>query len=178
MTARLQALVASLVALVLILTAALFWSLNRPQLAETPPPPPISSSVAPTFNPSAGDAGGGEQPHDDGAHDREADQAAWQPVVEHFARNFTKTAGGSRKWRGRLTGDRTPPYVTDAVAKQLLTVDVRNVPKGRYSRFEIVRTSAYDISVKVNYREGWSMVLHLITDGTDWQVYSYDRWQQ
>lgn len=176
MTARYQALVASLIALVLILAAALFWSLNRPQPAATAPP--VSSSPDPTFNPSAGDASGGEQPHDDSAHDREADQEAWQPVVEHFARNFTKTAGGGQKWRKRLTGDQTPPYVTDAVAKQLLTIDIRNVPKGRYQGYEIVRTSAYDISVKINYREGWSMVLHLITDGTDWQVYSYDRWPQ
>ena len=54
---------------------------------------------------------------------------------------------------------------------------VKAVPVN-YDAYEIVRASAYDISVKVSYREGWSMQVQLITDGTDWQVYAYDRWQQ
>lgn len=179
MTARHQALIVGLSALVVILAGALVWSLTQSSQPATPPPPPAgSSSAEPTFNPSAGDAGPRDQPHDDGAHDPEVDQEAWQPVVEHFARNFTNTAAGDQEWRDRLAGGRTPPYVTDAVAQQLATVDVRNVPQGRYKAHEVIKTSAYDISVKVTYREGWSMVLHLITDGTNWQVYAYDRWQQ
>lgn len=178
MPTRYKALLVGLSALVVILAVALIWSLTRPSQPAATPPPANSSSAEPTFNPSAGDAGGGEQPHDDGAHDPEVDREAWQPVVEHFARNFTNTAGGDQKWRKRLAGGRTPPYVTDAVAKQLVTVDVRNVPQGSYDAYQVVRTSAYDISVKVNYKQGWSMVLHLITDGTDWQVYGYDRGQQ
>ena len=166
MNARYKVLLGGLSAVLVILTGALVWSLTSPN-PPAEPPPVSSSSTEPTFNPSAGDAGPSEQP-----------QEAWQPVVEHFARNFTNTAGGDQEWRNRLTGDRTPPYITDAVAEQLRTVDVRNVPQGTYDAYEIVRASAYDISAKVSYREGWSMQVQLITDGTDWQVYAYDRWQQ
>lgn len=178
MTARYKVLLAGLSALVLILAVALVWSLSRPNDPAVTPPPANSSSAEPTFNPSAGDASA-EQPHDDGAHDPELDrEAAWRSVVEHFARNFTNTAGGDQQWPDRLTGTRTPPYVTDELAKQLRTADSRNVPQGTYDAYQVVRTSAYDISVKVTYKEGWSIVLKLITDGTDWQVYGYDRGQQ
>lgn len=175
---RYKALLAGLSALVVILAGALAWSLTRSSQPAAAPPPISSTPTEPTFNPSASDAGG-ERPHDDDAHDPEVDaEKAWRSVVDHFARNFTRTTGGDQQWRRRLAGDRTPPYVTDEVAKQLATVDVRNVPEGSYDGYTIVRSSAYDVSVKATYKQGWSLVMHLITDGTDWQVYAYDRWQQ
>jgi len=71
-----------------------------------------------------------------------------------------------------------PSHVTEDVAAQLATVDVDNVPKGRYQAYEAVKTSAYDVAVRVDYREGWSMVLYLNTDGTNWQVYAYDKYEE
>lgn len=153
-------------ALIVAVAVLLVGSLTRPD--EPTLPPAASSSAPPTFNPSAGDASPDPR-----------SSSSWRSVVDHFATNFTDTAGGDQGWRDRLRGDRTPPYVTNELANQLGTVDSRNVPQGRYDQApEVVRNSAYDISVKVSYEEGWSMVLHLITDGNDWQVYSYDRWQQ
>ena len=34
-----------------------------------------------------------------------------------------------------------------------------------------------DLAVKVTDREGWAMVLYLITDGTSWQIYAYEKWE-
>lgn len=170
MTPRYKTLIAALSALVVVLAAVLVWTLTQP--AETPQASPTPSPT-PTYVSSAGDAG------DDHASDPALDQeAAWKPVVEHFARSFTDTSGGARPWRTRITDGRTPPYVTEEVAKQLATVDVANVPKGRYQEYEAVKTSAYDVAVRVDYREGWSMVLYLNTDGTSWQVYAYDKYEE
>jgi len=172
-TSRFKLLLAVLVGLVVALTAVLVWTLTRPPAASAPAQP--VSTPAPTFNPSAGDAHDEEDHASDPALDQEA---AWRPVVEHFARGFTDTSGGARSWRTRLTGDRTPPYVTEEVAQQLATVDVGNVPKGRYDTYEVVKSTAYDVAVRVDYREGWSMVLYLNTDGTNWQVYAYDKYEE
>lgn len=172
MSPRRTALLAGLGAAVIVLAVLLIWSLlwRSGPAAETSTTPTATTATAePTFNPSAGDAEASTQTDN---------ERAWRPVVEHFARNFTNTTGGEQKWRDRLAGNRTPPYITDDVATQLRTVDIDNVPEGRYDTYEIVRASAYDVSVKVTYHEGWAMLVNLITDGTNWQVYSYDRWQQ
>lgn len=171
---RYRIIIAGLSAVVLFLVAALAWSTTAPdQPVTTPPPPTTSAPVAtPSFNENAGDA---EHDH---ASDEDPNEAAWRPVVENFGRNFTNVTGGAAAWRGRLTGDPQRPLVTSEVTIQLGTVDIVNIPAGRYAGYEIQKTSAYDAAVKINYREGWSMVLYLITDGTHWQVYAYDRFEQ
>lgn len=178
MTTRLKLLLAGLTALVVVLAVVLIWSITRPAPSAVTPPAtsaPVesaASSAEPTFNPSAGDAS------DDHAHDPDLDaEAAWAPVVVNFARSFTNTTGGDQAWRSRLAGNRTPPYVTAAVTKQLRGVDVRNVPAGHYDTYSVVKASAYEVAVKVDYTEGWSMVLYLVTEGTHWQVYAYDKWE-
>lgn len=138
-------------------------------------PGPTSTSSTPSSNP--GDSRTREHA-DDHAEDPDVNnEQAWNPVVTNFARNFTNTAGGNRAWRNRLIDDPAQPHVTTAVAKQLATVDVDNVPAGRYDRYQPVQTSTLDVAVKVDYTEGWSMILHLNTDGTNWQIYAYDRYE-
>lgn len=149
---------------------------DDPQTAPAPITTPTvasTSAAAPTFNENAGDAD-----EDDQANGQDPNEAAWQPIVESFGRDFTNVTGGEAKWRTRLIGDPDQPNVTADVAKQLATVDVANVPKGRYDSYEILKNSAYESAVKVTYREGWAMVLYLITDGSKWQVYGYDKFQQ
>ena len=170
MTPRYKALIAVLSALVVVLAAVLVWTFTRPAQAPEAAPAP---SPTPTYVETAGDAD-----HDHASDPALDQEAAWKPVVEHFARSFTDTSGGARRWRTRLADGRTPPYVTEDVATQLATVDVDNVPKGRYQAYEAVKTSAYDVAVRVDYREGWSMVLYLNTDGTSWQVYAYDKYEE
>lgn len=177
MNTRIKIILTGLVALVVVLAVVLVWTITRPAPAAMTPPAntPVGSAagpVDPTFNPSAGDA------HDDQAHDPDLEaEAAWRPVVENFGRNFTNTTDGQKAWQTRLTGPRTPPYVTDAVSTQLQGVDVRNVPTGHYDSYAVVKASAYEVAVKVDYTEGWSMVLYLITEGTHWQIYAYDQWE-
>lgn len=168
---RYRVIIGGLSTVVLVLVGALVWSLTSPtQPATTPPPAPAPTT--PSFNESAGDA---EHDH---ASDEDPNEAAWRPVVDNFGRNFTNTNGGAAQWRARLIGNPERPNVTSEVTTQLGTVDPANVPSGQYAGYEIQKTSAYEATVKVNYREGWAMVLYLITDGTNWQVYAYDQWEQ
>ena len=176
MTHRAIAALAALGALLVVALAALLWAFLRPAPVTPAAPPPVvsaSPTLSPSsYNPSAGDAG--DNPTDAPA---ETQQAAWGPVADRFARNFTNTRGGAEKWRQRLVGDPTAPDVTTAVAKQLATVDVRNVPDGRYEGREILKSSDYDLAIKISYNTGWAMVLYLITDGSGWQIYAYDKWE-
>lgn len=177
MRIRYLAVIAALSALVVVLTTGLIWLLLQPTPTPSsdPRPPALasaSSKPSASYNPDAHDAGG-----EDADAPAETQEALWGPVVDNFARNFTNTRGGAAEWRKRLTGPRTQPYVTAAVAEQLRTVDVRNVPTGHYEDRELVKTGPYEIGVKVTYREGWAQVLYLITDGTRWQVYAYDIWE-
>ena len=170
-------LLAAGVALLLVLGVMIGANLGDPGEAAPAPSPSPSQVDKPSpvatedsYSPDAGD-----EQHDQGPP--ETQESAWAPAVDNFARNFTNTAGGAKKWRQRLIGNHTQPYVTADVAKQLATVDVRNVPDGHYENRELVKSSDYEIGVKVNYREGWAMVLYLITDGTGWQIYAYDKWE-
>lgn len=177
MRIRYLAVIAALSALVVVLATGLVWLLLQPTStpSSTPPPSAVSSpssTPAASYNPDAHDAGG-----EDAGAPADTQEALWGPVVDNFARNFTNTRGGSRQWRQRLIGPSNQPYVTAAVAEQLRTVDVRNVPPGHYEDRELVKTGPYEIGVKVTYREGWAQVLYLITDGTHWQVYAYDVWE-
>lgn len=181
MTARYRVIIAALSAVVVILGAVLVWSLTRPNqpaaTTTTPNDPAVSAAATPSFNESAGDAENHDHDHDH-ASDVDPNEAAWRPVVESFGRNFPDASGGGAAWRGRLIGDPQRPYVTADVTKQLATVDPANIPSGAYEGYEPQKSSEYEAAVKVNYREGWAMVLYLITDGSNWQVYAYDRWQQ
>lgn len=173
MRTRYLAVIAALGALAVVLTVTLVWVLLRdPSPAATTPVSPAPSTSAPSYNPDANDA--------DGETDTappETQEAIWGPVVDDFARNFTNTRHGDDAWRNRLIGDQATPSVTGDVAEQLQTVDVRNVPDGHYEGRELVTSGPYEIGVKVTYREGWAMVLYLITDGNRWQIYAYDQWE-
>lgn len=178
MSTRAVALVAAAVAVLLAVGVVVGANLGReqdPALTTTSQTPsPKQAATTESYNPDAGDAG--DEQHEDGPP--EVQEADWAPAVDNFARNFTLTDGGAQKWRQRLIGDPEKPYVTDAVAKQLATVDVRNVPDGHYDGREIVKSSSYDFAVKVTYREGWAMILYLVTDGRRYQVYAYDKWEE
>jgi hypothetical protein len=176
MTTRALAALAATVAVLVAIATTLIWTLTRVPTpsAATPQPTPTVAAATPTpsDNSQAGDAA--EQ---EGPGPAETQEAAWGPVVDTFARNFTNTRGGVTDWRRRLTGNPHKPDVTTEVAGQLKTVDLRNVPEGHYSGRQILKSGDYDLAVKVTYREGWALVLYLVTDGTTWQVYAYDRWQ-
>jgi len=34
------------------------------------------------------------------------------------------------------------------------------------------------LAARIIYKEGWSMVIYLISDGTDWRVFRYDRFEE
>lgn len=177
MRLRTPGLIAGLVAVVPVAAAITIWTLSPPPTATPPVPsqttsPPTSSST-PSYDPDASDAATDEN---QGAP-AEVQEAAWGPVADRFARNFTNTTGGARAWRQRLIGNPAHPDVTTEVSDQLKTVAVSNVPAGHYTGRQLVKSSAYEVAVKVTYREGWAMVLYLITDGTRYQVYAHDRWE-
>ena len=141
-------------------------------------PTPTAATLAPAISGPASSATPGES-HDDHAEDPDVDnELTWKPVVTNFGRNFINTSGGNKAWRKRLIGNPARPYVTTAVAKQLATVDVDNVPAGHYNSYAIVKTSSLEVAVQVDYTEGWSMILYLNTDGTNWQVYAYDKYEE
>lgn len=152
---------AAIAATVIAVGAGYLMVQARPAAA----PPPVEPSPVPSFNPRANDA------HHGGGTDREP---SWRLVAERFGRNFTNVAGGAELWRSRLAGpgDR---YVTGSLAKQLATVDVTNVPGGDYAGVRVIKDATYDLTVEVRYRQGWSLELSLITDGTRWQIYDYGR---
>jgi hypothetical protein len=69
--------------------------------------------------------------------------------------------------------------VTVAVDKQLATVDVGNVPRGRFDGLDVLDSSDEQVSVQATYSPGWALVLYLNSDGHDhWKVYRYDRLEQ
>ena len=176
MRTRTIAILAAAFALAVVATITVGTSLPRSQAQLEPSATPSTAPAVEqttSYNPDAGDAGEGDEAPP------ETQGALWAPVVDNFGRNFTNTKGGSQKWRQRLIGpSTTSPYVTTEVADQLKTVDTRNVPDGRYASHELLKSSAYQIAVKIDYDEGWAMVLYLITDGTNWQIYAYDKWEE
>jgi hypothetical protein len=106
----------------------------------------------------------------------QTDQAEqqWAPVVEDFGRGFVATEQASPdQWRKRLR-----PYVTAAVAKQLRTVDPGRIAEGRYAGSEALEWADDEVTVRVDYREGWSIVLFVLYDGAKWHVRAYDRWEE
>ncbi|GAA3624361.1 hypothetical protein [Microlunatus ginsengisoli] len=104
-----------------------------------------------------------------------AERRRWEPVAIGFSRAFTTIGGDTTTtWRARLR-----PYVTDAVDKQLATVDVANVPQGHFDGVDVLDVSDEQVTVQATYRPGWALVLYLVSDGHDhWKVYRYDRLEQ
>ncbi len=105
-----------------------------------------------------------------------ADRRAWEPVATGFGRAFTAVHSGDATpaWQARLR-----PYVTAAVDKQLATVDVGNVPRGRFDGLDVLDASTEQVTVQATYDPGWALVLYLVSDGHhDWKVYRYDRLEQ
>ena len=62
-------------------------------------PPPVAHR-SPATTPTPGDEQRRERPGPP-----ETQEAAWAPAVDNFARNFTYTTGGAKKWRQRLIGN-------------------------------------------------------------------------
>jgi len=151
-------------------------SVNGPASPLTSEPPDPSTSGTPGLSePPSGElsepAGQGDPtPYS------QTDQAEqqWAPVVEGFGRGFVATEQASAdQWRKRLR-----PYVTGAVAKQLRTVDPGRIAEGRYAGSEALEWADDEVTVRVDYREGWSIVLFVLYDGAKWHVRAYDRWEE
>jgi hypothetical protein len=159
---------ALLIAIVTVLVAGLARP-TEPSAAGSTASSPAQTPMS-RYDPTAGDAA-----RSDEDQPAEVQENVWGPVVDSFARNFTNTAGGAGPWRERLIGNSARPNVTTAVSAQLHSVDVRNVPAGHYTGRQVLKSSAYELGIKVSYREGWAMVLYLNTDGSKWQIYAYDK---
>lgn len=158
---------------------------GAPAQPASPPHPLVTPTPAtPAVEPSAeggghvhegsGDASPGPTPYSQTGDARKR----WQPVVVGFGAKFTKTRGkSSREWAAKLK-----PYSTAAVQQQLGTVDVRNVPRGRYTGFDVAQYDEQQLAARVFYRDPqgatWAMMLHVIDDGDRWRVYRYDRYEE
>ena len=158
------AFLAGILVTLLVVTVVVFARPSTPAALQPAAPP--ASSASPSIDPDAGDY---EHDHDTA----EDEKPRWEPAVLGFARNFTNTTGGARPWQARLA-----PFVAPAVRQQLADVDVSKVPAGRYDSYEVLTPGAYQLAVKTTYREGWALVLYVTSDGNQWQVTNYDRWEQ
>ena len=155
-----------LVTLLVVTIPVLLVRPSTPAAQQPVGPPPAVSSASPSIDPDAGDY---EHDHDTA----EEEKPQWEPVVLGFAENFTNTTGGARPWQARLT-----PFVATAVRDQLADVDVSKVPVGRYESYEVLTPGSYQLAIKISYREGWALVLYATSDGHDWKITNYDRWEQ
>ena len=164
-------LLAGTIATLTLLTLIMFVSQRPTTGAPASAPKPTGCSQAPT-TPSPSSQGAGEDDHDAASDEK----ASWEPVVLGFAKNFATTSEetglSSKQWRAGLA-----PYVTAAVADQLAEVDLAKVPRGHYAGYEVLTPGSYQIAVKVTYREAWALVLYLISDGKQWRISAYDRWE-
>lgn len=176
-----RALIAGLAVAVILAVVGLMVG-RRQALPSTTPPQPAAStatstSVAPRdSSPSPSPTGAepeGESSDSTPYSDTDVAKQQWESTVEGFARAFTNTAGGQRAWLGRLN-----PYVTDEIRQNLATVDIANIPTGHYGEYEILQHGETQLAARISYRESWSMVLYLISDGATWQVLHYDRYEE
>ncbi len=175
MSTRKLGMLTTVAAVLLAVAVAAAINLGHRRPAVTPtglaPTPEVMETSYHADAPEADD-------ENDEAGPPETQEEAWAPVVDSFAENFTRTTGGKEKWRQRLIGDPKQPHVTTEVAKQLATVDIRNIPKGHYESREIVESGPFRLAVGVYYDEGWAMLLWLSTDGIRWEIDAYDEWLQ
>lgn len=187
--------VAGLVVAVLVGLVLRFWPVvtaDEP-LPETPPPvasaspTPSLPSGPPTPVPAPEPTGEGGDPEPGvtaGPGDAspgatpfsatEQARARWEPVVVGFAKNFPRTEGqDAASWRAGLK-----PYATSAVQQDLATVDLAEVPVGTYASYEVLEYEETQLAARVTYAEGFSLVLYVISEGNDWRVYQYDRYEE
>jgi len=144
--------------------------------STTPSVPSGTGPVTEGADGSDASTGGGSDAGPDGDAVPAADRRYWEPVASGFGRAFSTVRRGDTTavWRARLR-----PYVTVAVDKQLATVDVGNVPRGRFDGLDVLDSSDEQVSVQATYSPGWALVLYLNSDGHDhWKVYRYDRLEQ
>ena len=169
--------------------------LQRPQSgAETAPAPATAAPQEPAATPSSTPttqvtdpaAEGGPNPlpsSEVDAHDaspgatpysQTADaRRQWEPVATGFGRAFTATKSkDAKKWRASLA-----PFVTAKVRSQLTTVDLDNVPAGKFTGIEAAEYGEEKVAVFVHYNTGLTLVTYLILDGDSWRIYAYDRWE-
>lgn len=153
----------------LVVLGMTFWGQHAGPTQQLPAPPasPSSSSASPSLDPNAGD-----YQHD---HDAAEDEKpSWEPVLLGFAKNFANTDDrNAARWRQRLA-----PHVAPAVRDQLGEVDPSKIPAGQYRDYELLKAGSYQLAVKVNYREGWALILYVTSDGHRWKVTAYDRWEE
>lgn len=171
------------IALAVLIAATVGLMLGRRSVPRTPPPETSSISTAPS--PQAAPTSDTSSPSPTSSEpdvrtrgrtpSSDTDEAKNHgvPTVEGFARNFTNARGGHRTWLNRLQ-----PYVTVEVRQYLATGDMANVPAGRYREYEVLQPGESQLAVRVIYRDGWSMVLYLVSDGTEWRVFRYDRFEE
>lgn len=163
-------LAGALTALVAVLIAVAVTRQNLP----APQPSAASTTVSPSPSSASRsiDPHAGNYEHDHGALNDEKPQ--WEPAVLGFAKNFTNTEGrNAAQWRERLT-----PYVAPAVHDQLADVEPTKIATGRYDSYELLETSSYQIAAKINYREGWALVLYVTSDGERWKITAYDKFEE
>lgn len=169
---------------------------QRPQPGADPAPAPAtaSSSQEPTTTPSAApttkvtdptaeggpsslpssevdahDANPGATPYSQTAEARRQ----WEPVATGFGRAFTSTKGkNAKEWRASLAG-----FVTAKVRSQLTTVDLANVPAGKFAGIEAAEFGEDKVAVFIHYDNGLTLVTYLILDTNSWRIYAYDRWE-
>lgn len=143
--------------------------------------PTVEATSKPTVTSEEG--GPGPLPSSEvGAHDdaspgatpySQTDEARrqWRPVATGFGRAFTATKGKkAAQWRASLA-----PFVTGKVRQQLTTVDLHNVPSGKFTGIEPAEYGEDKVAVFAHYDPDLTLVLYLILDGDKWSIYAYDR---
>ena len=181
------------VAVVVLVGVVRTWGPTSP--AATPPAPPVTVPATPPSaavpaeptaeaeespEPSSSTPGPGDASPDATPYSQTAEaRRLWEPVVVGFGKAFTKTEltktrdGDAKAWRKALK-----PFTTVSVQKRLATVDLDNVPKGRYNGYEALKYDEEQLAAQVTYDKGWALVLYVISDGESWRVYRYDRWEE
>ena len=150
--------------------------LAAPSASPVPSVPADPEPVTEGADDAGASTGAGSDAGPDGDAAPAADRRYWEPVAAGFGQAFTTVRRGdtTAAWRARLR-----PYVTVAVDKQLATVDVGNVPQGRFDGLDVLDSSDEQVTVQATYSPGWALVLYLNSDGHDhWKVYRYDRLEQ
>lgn len=85
----------------------------------------------------------------------------WETTVKGFATAYPATKGMTRQqWLAKLR-----PYLAKDVIDVLDETDLAQVPAGHYAGYQILRVDAEVVTVRVTYREGWSLVLYLSSNG-------------
>lgn len=176
---RLPVIVAALAVLFLVATVVVYGVVRHYtaptaqtlRVVTAPPsavPPPPAEPLLPA-NPGAGDDGSPAAGDDPAS---KAEQASWEPVAVAFGKAFTTGTDNPTAWRARLAR-----YSTTAVQSQLAGVDPTRIPAGRYDDHDVLQYDETTAAVVINYDRDWAIAVRVISDGSTWKVYEYDRWQ-